>query len=148
MANTEQFYKKASEPGVYDVEEPIIGYKKIFCSCDSSFPNSIIPAVAELLIPQGATIIKPVINNKYRTDKAIVKRITPSNDASGYIKQVLGSNFLYEKCICYSWYNPSYSYHIGKMHEPRSLLDKNIRDDCSSGIHFFAERSRAENFQR
>jgi hypothetical protein len=38
--------------GIHVVDEPIIGYKKIFCDCDmdSIHPIRYLPAIAELLI--------------------------------------------------------------------------------------------------
>jgi hypothetical protein len=146
MAGTDQFYKEASNPGVHNVKEPIIGYKKIICDCDSI--TSKMPAIAELLIPSGAKVVKPIIFDKYRTDKAIVKRVTPCNknikDENNY--DIVDPNFLYNKCDCHSYHHSGYKYHIGKIHNPRHPLDTDVREDCSSGIHFFSKRSDAENY--
>jgi len=131
--------------GIHNADKPITGWKKIFCDCNG-FRNRI-PFIAQLIMPIGATIVTPRGWYKYRTDKAIVKSIIPADEADNDIKK-LGPNYLYQNCECYSWINISYRYQVGKIHEPRSPLNKDIREDCASGIHFFDNRRDAEDFMK
>lgn len=155
--------------GLHTVEgESIVGFKKIKCECNSNklwqwltnqnTETQIISAVAKVEIPDGATIVRPAIqtssryigeyeevSNKLRTDKLIVKEI----------KAIETMNKLrnLSNCSCSSFFlsnvmprEKSYYYRVGKVHKPREPLDKNVTEQCTSGLHFFLNESEAQNY--
>jgi len=146
--------------GIHKVTEPVVGYKKIKCVCElKSFFSDTIKihkhdAIAELEIPPGAEIIRPEIlktnynsctssqeiSNKLRTNNAIVKNITE-------VTRIPRRIFTYlDNCICYSLYDSKYRYNIGKEHKPDTPLNKDLDKECTTGIHFFIEKSEAKKY--
>ncbi len=114
--------------GVYIVENPIIGYKKIKCDIEKTlfFENQNINcfAIAQLEIPIGSTIIRPkfcynnhyyiptYISSKLRTDIAIVKNIDIINPSE---QNSLLSMLFKTKITYYSLFDDDYKYEIYKV---------------------------------
>ena len=147
--------------GTHKVQKQIVGYKRIECECIStnffawlnnekhSTKTIKVNAIAELEIPINATIIRPLITTEsfcvdsfvspgLRTDKAIVKKIKPTNP--------LNFKFDSSNCKCYSLYNNDYEYSINKEQKPTKEFDDDIYNYSTSGIHFFLSKSDVRNY--
>lgn len=97
--------------------------------------------VAKLLLPEGATVVHPVRDNrgfnatvnKKRTDEAIVCAFYEVNLGFGEneIKQVALDD------VDLSRRTDTFEYEIGEVVEPRDDLDTNTDAECTDGVHFF-----------
>ena len=164
---TEQQLRDGKIYGAHKVQTPIIGYKKIKCQSTNARLFSWLPfmlrpnikelyAIAELEIPQDATIIRPSVicddflaftssvevSNKLRTNTAIVKKIERHPSPMLFVNAL---NNLSD-CECYSIHDNQYKYQIGQEQKPIQNFDDSINSECTSGIHFFLEKEDAKNY--
>lgn len=121
------------------LKQDIVGYKRCSSvSCDGwdrtgfrycYFAEDDVPLIVELIIPRGA-IVFGINNNKFRTDKAIVKDIY---DYKGNHHK-----------RAYSYYK-YFSYYVGDEIE---VFDFNTEYnvECGEGIHFFKTKEEAINW--
>lgn len=143
-------------PGIHVVDQPLTGFKKIHCDCDP-VPRGFWPfifqtktkqidAIAELEIPVGATVIRSSLfekSTRLRTDQAIVKKISHASFYQSFWNYL---NPLCENSKCYSVYDPRYTYNLNQLHVPKMPFDRDVENDCVSGIHFYATKGDAKKY--
>ena len=129
--------------GLHQLEEPLIGYKKIVSFHLGAALER--PTIAVLEIPKGALVVRgeTIINNdgvreigavnKLRADCVIVRKILVCGTHSNY-------NF-------YSLYDSTYIYHVKQEHRPVKEFDLSLDGPCRSGIHFFLTEREADEFR-
>jgi hypothetical protein len=142
-------------PGVYTATEDIIGYKRVallvrkkccyapnfLCRIKDffSFEPSMfkyITCIMKVKIPAGSVIVRNYNTPaKLRTDTLIPIEIYPSLKTNGQIIIT----------IC-SMHDMTYAYKINKMHKPFRPLDRDLYKVCTSGLHFFTDKEKAESY--
>lgn len=136
-------------PGVWKLNEPITGYKKINCQCDSKIDlPSRLMYVAKVTIPVGAKVVRSEhydhddesdgISDKIRTDNFTVDEIKTMSLSAG--------NPIYHPELkpvrCVSLQNKNFTYEAGKSYKP-DKLDENTNLECSHGLYFFLSENKA-----
>lgn len=131
---------------------PLTAHKKVNCEVKVSsrwFPifSGIKheKCIAKLEVPTEATVIRALVidkyhmtetvSNKLRTDVYKVLDISPLQESKTQNKEVVRASSVHKK---------SFSYETGKTY--REELDKDEYEPCTSGLHFFLNRSEAEDY--
>jgi len=128
--------------GVWKIDRPITGYKKIRCQCQNGYDNNNYKFIARVSVPIGAHVVRSLhnrglVSDKIRTDEFKIEEINAIPNFSGY-----------EKCIpikCHSIQDRAFDYEAGKTYHP-DLLDKRTRFDCTHGLYFFLTETEAINY--
>ena len=121
--------------------KPITGWKK-------SFVREIGYCIIELLIPANATRYQPE-NYKCRASRAKVLGIYSYKQTYHHGEMVpagLELTRVSDTYVACSLRYPSFKYEVGKVVKPVRKFDKNFKEDCASGIHFFLTKEEAINF--
>lgn len=127
---------KDLDSGMYEVETPIIGYKKVQCQVRYRKSRR---CIVTLVIPKGAKIVKPLPGRhdfeKLRADQAYVQDIKPFE----------WEMFPFDKLKSTSLYDENFKYEKGqKVQVP--VLNDDIEKVCTEGIHFFSDIDSAKEF--
>jgi len=124
------------DSGVYEVETPIIGYKKV--QCQTRYRESK-RCIVTLIIPEGAKIVKPLPGRhdckKLRANLAYVQDIKP-------FEWEISPG---DKLKSTSLYDVNFNYEKGRTVSV-PVLNDNIEKVCTEGIHFFSNIESAKEF--
>lgn len=134
--------------GTHITNAPFLGYKKVKCRRLGWIYNRNIDVVAQVEIPQDATIIRPTHcfsdswgdSHYYVSDQLRTNHLTVLDfyDKNG--------NILDSSCHeCWSLRDPSFEYEKRKRHTPDSF-NTNIAAECTHGLHFFPDFELARNY--
>lgn len=131
-----------TRPGIWKLDRPIVGYKRINCDCENNIRNFRFKFIAELMVPIGAKVVRSkqgtIVSDKIRTDNYTINRI----NAMSIIVPA------YEKCVpinCRSIENTSFKYEAGKSYQP-DKLDERTNVECTNGLYFFFKEQDAYNY--
>ena len=104
-----------------------LGYKKVY--------HHGLQAVATLWIPKDAAVINAggQHDSKHRASKAIVLEIT-----------LLYSGRSVDEAL--SGWDSRYVYKVGQTVAPLHPFSENTNSSCESGVHFFRDKKRAEEY--
>ena len=165
---TREEFNSGKVTGIHTVEEPIKGFKRVDCACSFFFnkKTKTVEAIAELEMPTASTIVRSYrtliddngsshdyVNDKVRTDRAIVKNIEPRD--KDFVKKIKTAdmNFIFNRmfnsiddCDCYSMYNRKFKYKKGQEVTPKHKFNDDTTVECTSGIHFFKDKDEAKNY--
>lgn len=120
--------------------KPIQAWKK--AKLKDKKGNVIGSCIVELLIPARAIRFQPN-NYKCRASSAHVVAIHKClND--GYQRGDLGAKT--RKKVAWSKYDKQFKYVVGTKIKPKKKFDKNHKQVCTSGIHFFLTAKEAANY--
>jgi len=141
---------KGETSGTFVTTQPITGYKKIECSSQWSLFGLVNfgkmkdrDFVAQVTIPKGETIIRPV--ESYAsfidewTEPSDKLRTTGLN-----LDQIFYGPFTSIN-KCRSKYQKNYEYKPGAMHRPDKFDFKKYYT-CTNGLHFFTDKNEAERY--
>jgi uncharacterized protein YjbI with pentapeptide repeats len=95
--------------------------------------------LAKLLIPADAKRTASLIGNKCRAERAVVLELISSSTYGC-------SRELEPDYIGVSIHDSSFYYQAGETVHPRDPYNDSFTEECRSGIHFFMERTRAEDY--
>lgn len=136
-----------NEPGLTVQERPATAFKKVRCYSRDCIATLVIPEGAQVVIPSKekcveyggghyAACIKSVqtVADKFRANKALVVSID----------QIDGGNPQAHR-QCFSKYDKSFKYSEGQTVTPDKQFNSDPSKGCESGIHFYADRDKAEN---
>src|SRR5947207_13695462 len=138
-ANDEEKIKIESQC-VKIVNEPIVVYKKISCSENKE-------CIAELIIPKGATIVKPIEPIKmddtsmYHFIIGGYKQSNKMRVSEALVTNIKCNSYETDKQNCASLYSSLFEYKINEV--VKTSLNINVRSTCKPGIHVFATRKEA-----
>ena len=123
--------------------KPIQAWKKAKIKTGRGKYSSYRQCIVELLIPARAVRFQP-LNKKCRASSAHVIAIYDIvSDAQFGIKQ-LGAKT--KRRVAYSKHDRLFKYIVGKKVKPTNRFDKNHREECATGIHFFLTAKEAANY--
>uniref|UniRef100_A0A6G6AB36 Uncharacterized protein n=1 Tax=Borely moumouvirus TaxID=2712067 RepID=A0A6G6AB36_9VIRU len=121
------------EGNVFHTILPTRGFKKLICYEKDGHKFE---AIATLIIPSGSTIVRPkYADGKSRTDQAFVESI------ENLLDQQVSDDF-----ICRSPTFGKMIYKVGSVVKPKKDLDTNVKEICTSGIHFFLDKKEAADY--
>lgn len=149
---TRQELLNGNNIGIYRVaDEPIIGYKTVFCSLKSDKTPYWTCCVLEVEIPIGAVIVSAVDDANYikekhrvvslRTDKLFIKSIEEIDLKNKLIKKQLSL----DDYVCRSYWFDNFYYSKEEMH-PKRQLSLVLSSSYESGLHFFLQKEKAEKY--
>jgi hypothetical protein len=142
-------------------ENPMIAYKKVNCS--TIFSNGLLnmfsrvtgigyetndKCIATVRLPVGATIVRPyTYDSYYRTREICSKMRTDTYEVLAIEPLYLeGTNILSRTVLkASSIHDRSFGYEINKTYKVN--LNKSDNIDCGPGLHFFRNKTEAENYQ-
>jgi len=145
---------KGDEAGTFVTTNPVIGYKKIECSSQWSLFGLVNfgrikdrKFVAQVTIPKDETIIRSLERysapyNDYDSKEPSDKLRTTSFDLDKIFH-----NPLLSINKCHSIYEPNYEYTPGASHKP-DKFDTEEHYTCTNGLHFFTQKSKAEDYSK
>lgn len=109
-----------------DLSDCKVGYKKVWA------PYALKRVVIELRFPEGAQLVSTAIGRKCRASEAVVVCcVTPGRE---YMTEFR------------SFHDRDFFYRVGETVRPTERFDNSPLVECTSGIHFFATREEAEEY--
>jgi hypothetical protein len=128
--------------GTHILKEPATGAKMVHCSPQQRFfgffSQPLKQCVAEVIVPAGATIVKPSNDdNQMRTNGFFVRKITCKNEFDDFVEIMR-----FDKC--YSNYDPKYEYKVGEFHSETLNINHDKLDE--SGLHLFPTKENALDY--
>jgi hypothetical protein len=124
-------------------DKPILAWKKAKIKIRRGKYPSYRPCIVKLLIPARATRFQPR-NHKCRASSAHVVAIYEIVEGIYHKTNKLGAKT--KRRIAYSKHDIKFKYVVGKKVKPTKKFNKNHKDECSTGIHFFLTAREAANY--